>query len=144
MTTPTPEVIDQHLNAVLQASGSALHHYTTQKTLDGMRAAMRTAMTASAPVAPTQPSPTAGMNMPQRILHVGGRNPPGSTYVEFGSIQAVEALVKQVLRDLPDAAAAESQPITNAEQAAWHAGLDEGRSQVRGAAKAAQQEGSTQ
>jgi hypothetical protein len=56
----------------------------------------------AAPVAPApQPSPTAGMNMVQRILHVGGRNPPGSTYVEFGSIQAVEALVKQVQRDLP-------------------------------------------
>lgn len=46
-----------------------------------------------------QPSPTADMNIAQRILHVGGRNPPDSTYVEFGSIQAVEALVRQVLRD---------------------------------------------
>lgn len=63
-----------------------------------------TALAASAPVAPSPLSPTAGMNMAQRILHVGGRNPPGSTYVEFGSIQAVEALVKQVLRDLPEAA----------------------------------------
>ena len=47
-----------------------------------------------------EPSPTAGMNMAQRIQHVGGRNnPPDSTYVEFGSIQAVEALAKQYLRD---------------------------------------------
>lgn len=45
-------------------------------------------------------SPTAGMNIAQRILHVGGRN-NAAGYVEFGSIQAVEALVRQVLRDLP-------------------------------------------
>jgi len=45
-------------------------------------------------------SPTAGMNIAQRILHVGGRNNEAG-YVEFGSIQAVEALVRQVLRDLP-------------------------------------------
>ena len=54
-----------------------------------------------------EPSPTAGMNIAQRILHVGGRNPPGSTYVEFGSIQAVEALVKHVLRDLQPSPAAQ-------------------------------------
>ena len=47
-----------------------------------------------------EPSPTAGMNIAQRILHVGGRN-NAQGYVEFGSIQAVEALVRQVLRDLP-------------------------------------------
>lgn len=52
--------------------------------------------------APTAPSPTAGMNIAQRILHVGGRN-NAAGYVEFGSIQAVEALVRQVLRDLPTA-----------------------------------------
>ena len=50
--------------------------------------------------APAEVSPTAGMNIPQRILHVGGRNNDAG-YVEFGSIQAVEALVRQVLRDLP-------------------------------------------
>lgn len=47
------------------------------------------------------PSPTAGMNIAQRILHVGGRNNDAG-YVEFGSIQAVEALVRQVLRDRRD------------------------------------------
>lgn len=45
-------------------------------------------------------SPTAGMNLAQRILHVGGRN-NAAGYVEFGSVQAVQALVHQVLRDLP-------------------------------------------
>ncbi|RQO58008.1 hypothetical protein DBR47_14550 [Paucibacter sp. KBW04] len=40
------------------------------------------------------------MNIAQRILHVGGRN-NAAGYVEFGSTQAVEALVRQVLRDLP-------------------------------------------
>lgn len=47
-----------------------------------------------------KPSPTAGMNIAQRILHVGGRN-NAAGYVEFGSTQAVEALVRQVLRDMP-------------------------------------------
>ncbi|MCV2423372.1 hypothetical protein LNV47_22550 [Paucibacter sp. DJ4R-1] len=47
-----------------------------------------------------EPSPTAGMTLAQRILHVGGRN-NAAGYVEFGSTQAVEALVRQVLRDLP-------------------------------------------
>ena len=46
------------------------------------------------------PSATAGMNMAQRILHVGGRN-NAAGYVEFGSVQAVEALVRHVIRDLP-------------------------------------------
>lgn len=59
--------------------------------------------------APAEVSPTAGMNIPQRILHVGGRNNDAG-YVEFGSIQAVEALVRQVLRDLPALAQADSVP----------------------------------
>ena len=68
---------------------------------------------AAAPEAPAQcrePSPTAGMNMAQRILHVGGRN-NAAGYVEFGSIQAVEALVRHVLRDLPDAPPAQNDPM---------------------------------
>lgn len=48
--------------------------------------------------APIEPSPTAGMNMAQRILHVGGRN-NAAGYVEFGSVQAVQVLVLQFLRD---------------------------------------------
>lgn len=48
-------------------------------------------------------SPTSGMTIEQRILHVGGRN-NAAGYVEFGSVQAVQALVQQVLRDLPDQA----------------------------------------
>lgn len=36
--------VDKHLDAVLRASGSGLRHYSIQKTLDGMRTAMRTAM----------------------------------------------------------------------------------------------------
>lgn len=38
------ETVDQHLDAVLRASGSALRHYTMQKTLDDMRCAMRAAI----------------------------------------------------------------------------------------------------
>ena len=59
---------------------------------------------------PTKPSPTAGMNIAQRILHVGGRN-NAAGYVEFGSIQAVEALVRQVLRDQPAREAAQTVPV---------------------------------
>ena len=40
--------IDQHLDAVLRASGSGLRHYSMQKTLDEMRAAMVTAVKAAA------------------------------------------------------------------------------------------------
>ncbi|MGI4846823.1 MAG: hypothetical protein ACRYGK_01605 [Janthinobacterium lividum] len=36
--------IDKHLDAVLRASGSALRHYTMQKTLDDMRMAMAQAI----------------------------------------------------------------------------------------------------
>ncbi len=43
----TDAEVDQHLDAVLKASGSALRYYTTQKTLDDMRAAMRRAMAAA-------------------------------------------------------------------------------------------------
>lgn len=71
------------------------------------------AMLGAAPDASTalkqEPSPTAGMNIAQRILHVGGRN-NAAGYVEFGSIQAVEALVRQVLRDLPATAAPHKAP----------------------------------
>ena len=44
-------------------------------------------------------SQTASMSLEQRIAHVGGRaNAAG--YIEFGSPQAVVALVQQVLRDI--------------------------------------------
>ena len=43
--TATPEQIDAHLDAVLRAAGSGLRHYTMQKSLDDMRAAMRKAIT---------------------------------------------------------------------------------------------------
>ena len=36
--------IDQHLNAVLRAAGSALRHYSLPKSLDDMRAAMKAAI----------------------------------------------------------------------------------------------------
>lgn len=46
----------------------------------------------------TQPSPTHGMNLGDRISHVGGRtNAQG--YIEFGSVMAVDALVQHILRD---------------------------------------------
>lgn len=41
------QMVDHHLDAVLRASGSALRHYSMQKTLDEMREAMRKAMEAA-------------------------------------------------------------------------------------------------
>lgn len=49
MNTISDEVVDRHLDAVLRASGSALRHYSMQKSLDDMRAAMRAAMAAPKP-----------------------------------------------------------------------------------------------
>lgn len=57
-------------------------------------------------------SETAGMTLEQRILHVGGRN-NAAGYIEFGSVQAVAALVRQVLRDQPAAReGALAQPVS--------------------------------
>ncbi len=58
---------------------------------------------AALPVQAVEKSATHGMNLHQRILHVGGRE-NAQTYIEFGSVAAVRALVDQVLRDLPDGA----------------------------------------
>lgn len=44
MTMTLEEMIDQNLDAVLRASGSALRHYTMPRTLADMRAAMSAAM----------------------------------------------------------------------------------------------------
>lgn len=63
---------------------------------------------------PQEPSPTAGMSIAQRILHVGGRNPTGSTYVEFGSIQAVEALIKHAIRDAHPSSVARADALDTA------------------------------
>jgi hypothetical protein len=43
-------------------------------------------------------SPTSGMTLGERIAHVGGRT-NAAGYIEFGSVQAVNALVEHVLRD---------------------------------------------
>ena len=45
-------------------------------------------------------SPTHGMNLGERIAHVGGRT-NAAGYVEFGSVMAVSALIDHVLRDSP-------------------------------------------
>lgn len=82
-------------------------------TADQMRTYARAALAAQPLPVQTEKSPTAGMSIAQRILHVGGRN-NAAGYVEFGSTQAVEALVRQVLRDLPIAANPKAQPATDA------------------------------
>lgn len=68
--------------------------------LRGIRAVIAAWEGAQPAVQQGVPSPTTGMTLAQRILHVGGRN-NAAGYVEFGSTQAVEALVRQVIRDLP-------------------------------------------
>lgn len=57
----------------------------------------------------SEPSPTAGMNLGERIAHVGGRT-NAAGYIEFGSVMAVDALIKQVLRDPPCAPLTTSRP----------------------------------
>jgi hypothetical protein len=66
-------------------------------------------------------SPTAGMNLGQRIAHVGGRtNEHG--YVEFGSEMAVDALILQVLRDMkPDREAIRNAAIEESANTAFNA-----------------------
>ena len=41
------DMVNQHLDAVLRASGSALRYYSMEKTLTEMRDAMRKAMAAA-------------------------------------------------------------------------------------------------
>lgn len=81
--------------------GSAENLRHTGEYIAALRAALDQPALAQQPAVPPEkePSPTAGMNIAQRILHVGGRN-NAAGYVEFGSIQAVQALVRQVLRDI--------------------------------------------
>lgn len=45
------ELVDQHLDAILRAAGSALRHYTMQKSKDDMRSALRRAILALRPQA---------------------------------------------------------------------------------------------
>jgi hypothetical protein len=114
----TPELVRQWGELKTESMGNGDSHEVVVITLTRLRhlfdaaiTAIKQAQQAQEPVdieyfglepwerdKPT--SPTAGMNIAQRILHVGGRDNEAG-YVEFGSIQAVEALVRQVLRDLP-------------------------------------------
>jgi hypothetical protein len=59
-------------------------------------------------------SPTHGMNLDERIAHVGGRT-NAAGYVEFGSVMAVSALIDHVLRDspAPQPAPAAAQDVAN-------------------------------
>lgn len=45
----TDDRIDAHLDAILRATGSALRHYTMQKSRDDMRAALRRAVEGKQP-----------------------------------------------------------------------------------------------
>lgn len=56
--TLTPDQLDQHLDAILKGAGSALRHYTMQKSRDDMRAALRAALRATQPAQAAQSEPT--------------------------------------------------------------------------------------
>lgn len=89
----TPIYSPQQLDEVIEGSASA--HYASWDS--------------------SIPSPTEGMNIVKRIHHVGGRN-NAAGFVEFGSIQAVQALVRQVLRDLPPGPPADVTLLTDDEK----------------------------
>ena len=74
------------------------------------------------PAQAVEKSVTHGMNLGQRILHVGGRE-NAHTYIEFGSVSAVRALVDQVLRDFPDGAPGFAIPAPQAQADARDAEL---------------------
>ena len=91
MTTPSSLLIDQHLDAVLRASGSALRYFTTQKTLDDMRAAMGAAMTAATPVAPA-PQDAQGRPMFTSLMRdEGGETPAFCLMAAYRNQAAAEA-----------------------------------------------------
>ena len=74
-------------------SGKAMGN--AEKCASALRTAIQQAE--SEPVA-HKPSQPHGMNLGERIKHVGGReNAQG--YIEFGSVMAVRALINQVIRD---------------------------------------------
>lgn len=98
-------VVEQALEALLnEGNFRKLRKPLIEESIKQIKAALEQ------PQDEREPSSTAGMNIAQRILHIGGRN-NAAGYVEFGSIQAVEALVRQVLRDLPQ----HREPMTDAE-----------------------------
>lgn len=86
-----------------------------QVNITSLRQAIAVAQQTSNPVGSHQiepaASPTAGMNLCERILHVGGRE-SANGYIEFGSVMAVGALIKQVLRDTRPLPA--QQPLSSA------------------------------
>lgn len=65
-------------------------------------------------------SETSGMSLAERIAHVGGRE-NAAGYIEFGSPMAVDALIRQVLRDLP----APTDEMVNAYLAAQRAAVED-------------------
>lgn len=81
--------VDNHLDAVLRASGSALRHFSMQKTLDDMRAAMRAAMRAGATWTPASSPPdvdaTVMLALADGEVWQGYRD--GALWVEVSGLQ---------------------------------------------------------
>lgn len=85
------------MKLALEALESCCGTNADERLPGGAITALRTAL-AQQP-ATGKPSPTHGINLGERIKHVGGReNAQG--YIEFGSVMAVSALIKQVIRDM--------------------------------------------
>ena len=64
-----------------------------------------------------QASETAGMNLGERIAHVGGRTSEAG-YIEFDSVMAVDALIKHLLSDMATARTASTATATDGEPVA--------------------------
>ena len=108
----------QFARALLDVCAGYYRPVPAQAVLDEQQRLEEEAQEPAAPtVAPREPSPTTGMSIEQRILHVGGRN-NSAGYVEFGSVQAVTALVRQALRDIKLNCASPAQAVPDGKRQA--------------------------
>lgn len=63
------DMVNHHLDAVLRASGSALRHYSMEKTLSEMREAMREAMRKAMVAAIESAHSTDGLSISKQVQH---------------------------------------------------------------------------
>ena len=120
---------------------------------DGWNACYKAALAASAPVAPTQEAESvrwefrwlnpannpysSPSEMAWKLVEPKGMQPLEAALSDLRAYRYAGKPCYEVRPLFAQAAPVAPAPITDAEQAAWFAGLDEGRSQVRGAAQAA-------
>ena len=125
-TLPMPYPTDGQVDAVYQqAMGQTLREQDAAAVRRFGRAMFLCAWNSATQAAPVAPAP-----QPAGFVLVPVEPTPEMLSAAYsGPIQGgLEAVYANMLAAAPKAA---PQPITEAEQAAWHAGLDEGRSQAR-------------